>query len=146
MQPEGAAPWDAAAQQPQQAQPMQAGQQMMVTGQPVAIPVTQTAGMQAGQPMMAGQPMAAQMGQGQMMMMPQNPPKQLLVGVLLALFLGVFGVHNFYLGHTGRGVAQLLITVLTLGLGSIITGIWALIELIMMATGSLHDADGRPLV
>ena len=74
------------------------------------------------------------MGQGQMMMMPQNPPKQLLVGVLLALFLGVFGVHNFYLGHTGRGVAQLLITVLTLGLGSIITGIWALIELIMMAT------------
>lgn len=146
MQPEGAAPWDATAQQPQPAHvtqhqaPVQAGQQMMVTGQPVAIPVTQTAGMQAGQPM------AAQMGQGQMMMMPQNPPKQLLVGVLLALFLGVFGVHNFYLGHTGRGVAQLLITVLTLGLGSIITGIWALIELIMMATGSLHDADGRPLV
>ena len=152
MQPEGAAPWDATAQQPQPAHvtqhqaPVQAGQQMMVTGQPVAIPVPQTAGMQAGQPMMAGQPMAAQMGQGQMMMMPQNPPKQLLVGVLLALFLGVFGVHNFYLGHTGRGVAQLLITVLTLGLGSIITGIWALIELIMMATGSLHDADGRPLV
>lgn len=140
MQPEGTAPWDAAAQQPQQAQPVQTGQQMMVTGQPVAIPVTQTAGMQAGQPM------AAPMGQGQMMMMQQNPPKQLLVGVLLALFLGVFGVHNFYLGHTGRGVAQLLITVLTLGLGSIITGIWALIELIMMATGSLHDADGRPLV
>lgn len=145
MQPEGAAPWDAAAQQPQQVQPMQAGQQMMVTGQPVAIPVTQTAGMQAGQPMMTGQPMAAPMGHGQMMMQ-QNPPKQLLVGVLLALFLGVFGVHNFYLGHTGRGVAQLLITVLTLGLGSIITGIWALIELIMMATGSLHDAQGRPLV
>ena len=67
-----------AAQQPQQAQPMQTGQQMMVTGQPVAIPVTQTAGMQAGQPMMTGQPMAAPMGQGQMMMMQQNPPKQLL--------------------------------------------------------------------
>ena len=146
MQPEGTAPWDPAAQQPQQAQPVQTGQQMMVTGQPVAIPVTQTAGMQAGQPMMTGQPMAAPMGQGQMMMMQQNPPKQLLVGVLLALFLGVFGVHNFYLGHNGRGVAQLLITVLTLGFGSIITGIWALIELIMMATGSLHDAQGRPLV
>lgn len=109
----------------------------MVTGQPVAIPVTQQAGMAHGQPMM--------MANGQMMMQ-QNPPKQLLVGVLLALFLGVFGVHNFYLGHTGRGVAQLLITVLTLGLGSIITGIWALIELIMMATGSLLDAEGRPLV
>ena len=52
MQPEGTAPWDPAAQQPQQAQSVQTGQQMMVTGQPVAIPVTQTAGMQAGQPMM----------------------------------------------------------------------------------------------
>ena len=146
MQPEGAAPWDPAAQQPQQAQAMQPGQQVMVTGQPVAIPVSQTAGMQAGQPMMAGQTMAMPMGQGQMMMMPQNPPRQLLVGILLALFLGVFGAHNFYLGHTGRAVAQLLITVLTFGLGSIITGIWALIEVIMMATGSLMDADGRPLV
>jgi len=136
MQPNEAAPWDAAQQAAAQQQP-QAAQQVMVTGQPVAIPVTQQAGMAHGQPMM--------MANGQMMMQ-QNPPKQLLVGVLLALFLGVFGVHNFYLGHTGRGVAQLLITVLTLGLGSIITGIWALIELIMMATGSLLDAEGRPLV
>ena len=144
MQPEGAAPWEPAAQQ-QQGQAMQPGQQMMVTGQPVAIPVTQTAGMQAGQ-LMAGQTMAMPMGQGQMMMMPQNPPKQLLFGILLALFLGVFGAHNFYLGHTGRGIAQLLITVLTLGIGSIVTGIWALIELIMMATGSLYDSQGRPLV
>ena len=85
------------------------------------------------------------MGQGQMMVA-QNPPKQMLIGVLLALFLGAFGVHNVYLGYTGRGVAQLLITVLTFGLGAIITGIWALIELIMMATGSLPDAEGRPLV
>ncbi len=109
----------------------------MVTGQPVAIPVTQQAGMAHGQPMM--------MGQGQMMMH-QNPPKQLLVGILLGLLLGAFGAHNFYLGYTGRAVAQLLITVLTFGLGAIITGIWALIEVIMMATGSLPDAEGRPLV
>lgn len=108
----------------------------MVTGQPVAIPVTQQAAMPHGQPMM--------MGQGQMMMA-QKPQKELLIGVLLALFLGAFGAHNFYLGYTGRAVAQLLITVLTFGLGGIITGIWALIELIMMATGSLPDADGRPL-
>lgn len=139
MQPNGAAPWDSAQQaMPQQhAQAAQPAQQVMVTGQPVAIPVTQQPGMAHGQPMM--------MGQGQMMMA-QNPPKQLLIGVLLALFLGVFGAHNFYLGYTGRAVAQLLITVLTFGLGGIITGIWALIELIMMATGSLPDAEGRPLV
>jgi TM2 domain-containing membrane protein YozV len=139
MQPNGAAPWDSAQQaMPQQhAQAAQPAQQVMVTGQPVAIPVTQQPGMAHGQPMM--------MGQGQMMMA-QNPPKQLLIGVLLALFLGAFGAHNFYLGYTGRAVAQLLITVLTFGLGGIITGIWALIELIMMATGSLPDAEGRPLV
>jgi TM2 domain-containing membrane protein YozV len=153
MQPNGAAPWDpaqqAAAQQAaaqqhalqaaaqQHAQAVQPGQQVMVTGQPVAIPVSQAAGMAHGQPMM--------MGQGQMMMA-QNPPKQLLIGVLLALFLGAFGAHNFYLGYTGRAVAQLLITVLTFGIGGIISGIWALVELIMMATGSLPDAEGRPLV
>lgn len=139
MQPNGAAPWDTAPQAaaPQHPQAAQPAPQVMVTGQPVAIPVTQQAGMAQGQPMM--------MGQGQMMVA-QNPPKQMLIGVLLALFLGAFGVHNFYLGYTGRGVAQLLITVLTFGLGAIITGIWALIELIMMATGSLPDAEGRPLV
>lgn len=32
--------------------------------------------------------------------------------VLLALFLGFFGIHNFYAGYTGRGIAQLLIGVL----------------------------------
>lgn len=116
----------------------------MVTGQPVAIPVTQTAGMQAGQPMMTGQPMAAPMGQGQMMMMPQNPPKQLLVGVLLALFLGVFGVHNFYLGKTGMGVAQLILTITVVG--AIVSLPWALIQSIMILVGSINDADGNPLV
>ncbi|MAI09712.1 MAG: hypothetical protein CMA08_03910 [Euryarchaeota archaeon] len=139
MQPGTNAPWEAAqTEAPQQTQVAQLGRYQVVdTGQPVAIPMAQTAAMPGAQPMM--------MANGQMVMQ-QNPPKQLLIGVLLALFLGVFGVHNFYLGHTGRGVAQLLITVLTFGLGSIITGIWALIELIMMATGSLTDGQGRPLV
>ena len=139
MQPGTNAPWEAAqAEAPQQTQVAQLGRYQVVdTGQPVAIPMAQTAAMPGAQPMM--------MANGQMVMQ-QNPPKQLLIGVLLALFLGVFGVHNFYLGHTGRGVAQLLITVLTFGLGSIITGIWALIELIMVATGSLTDGQGRPLV
>ena len=32
---------------------------------------------------------------------------------LLGIFLGCFGFHNFYLGYTGRAVAQLLITLLS---------------------------------
>lgn len=65
---------------------------------------------------------------------------------LLAIFLGVFGVHNFYLGYTGKAVAQLLITLLTCGLGSFVSGIWGFIEGIMILTGSINtDADGRLL-
>ncbi len=67
---------------------------------------------------------------------------------LLAIFLGTLGIHNFYLGRTGTAVAQLLITVLTLGLGSIITSVWALIEGILILTRSpsfATDARGIPL-
>ena len=65
------------------------------------------------------------------------PPKEWLTTLLLALFLGSLGVHRFYTGHTGIGIAQLL----TLG-GC---GIWALIDIIMIATGKFLDANGQPL-
>ena len=62
---------------------------------------------------------------------------------LLGLFLGAWGVHNFYLGNTGRGVAQILVTLVTCGFG----GLWGFIEGILILTGSINtDADGRPLV
>jgi len=61
--------------------------------------------------------------------------------VLLGLFLGCLGIHNFYAGYSGKGVAQLLITIFlgwVFGLGVFITGIWALIEIIAVNT----DAQG----
>ena len=67
---------------------------------------------------------------------------------LLAIFLGSLGVHNFYLGNTGKAVAQLLITLLgsCIVIGPAISGIWALIEGIMILTGSIKtDAKGIPL-
>jgi TM2 domain-containing membrane protein YozV len=64
--------------------------------------------------------------------------KDWLTTLLLAIFLGGFGVHRFYTGHTGIGIAQLL----TLG-GC---GIWSLIDIIMIATGSFKDAKGNLLV
>ena len=67
----------------------------------------------------------------------QVEPKEWLVTLLLCFFLGGLGIHRFYTGHTGIGIAQLL----TLG-GC---GIWALIDFIMIIVGNFKDAQGRPL-
>ena len=73
--------------------------------------------------------------------------KSKIAAGLLGIFLGAFGVHNFYLGYTGKAVAQLLITILSCFTLSIISSIWGLIEGIMILTGSITtDANGNTLV
>lgn len=73
-------------------------------------------------------------------------PKSKLCAGLLGIFLGAFGVHNFYLGYTGKAVAQLLISVLSCCMLSGISSIWGLIEGIMILTGSINtDGKGNPL-
>lgn len=67
--------------------------------------------------------------------------KSKLVAGLLQIFLGSFGVGRFYLGDIGMGVAQILVTFLTLGLGAL----WPLIDGIMLLAGSPRDRNGRPL-
>lgn len=68
--------------------------------------------------------------------------KSKLVAGLLQLFLGGFGVGRFYLGYSGIGVAQILVTLFTCGIG----GIWPFIDGIMILTGSVKvDAKGIPL-
>lgn len=75
-----------------------------------------------------------------------NVPKSKIAAGLLGIFLGSFGVHNFYLGYTSKAVAQLLITVLSCGILSFVSGIWALVEGIMILTGSINvDAEGNQL-
>ena len=64
--------------------------------------------------------------------------KDWLTTLLLCVFLGGLGIHRFYTGHTGIGVAQLLT-----GGGC---GIWAIIDLIKIATDNFTDADGNKLV
>jgi TM2 domain-containing membrane protein YozV len=49
--------------------------------------------------------------------------------IVLGIFLGFFGVHNFYSGYTGRAVGQLCLTVLTLGYLGIISWVWAIVEI-----------------
>ena len=60
--------------------------------------------------------------------------------IILGLFLGCLGIHNFYAGYYGRGAVQLVITVL-LGwfiIGFIITALWALFEICTVK----HDGAG----
>lgn len=70
--------------------------------------------------------------------------KSKIVAGLLAIFFGTFGIHNFYLGKTGRAVTQLLLTVLTFGIGAIAVQIWAVVEGIYILAshpGSLWHQD-----
>ena len=76
----------------------------------------------------------------------ENPKSKIGAGIL-GILLGVFGVHNFYLGYTGKAVAQLLITLLSFGFLSFISAIWGLIEGIMILTDTITvDAKGNKLV
>jgi TM2 domain-containing membrane protein YozV len=68
-----------------------------------------------------------------------NPnAKDRVAYILLAVFIGHLGIHNFFAGYTSRGVIQLVITIVTCGIGGIATWIWAIIEAITVT----KDANG----
>lgn len=68
--------------------------------------------------------------------------KSKLTAGLLGIFLGGFGIHNFYLGFTGKAVAQIVVTLVTCGAGSL----WGFIEGILILCGSMDkDAEGNTL-
>lgn len=80
--------------------------------------------------------------------------KSKMVAGLLGIFLGAFGVHNFYLGYTSKAVLQLCLSILGIILSCIVIGaflvlgieIWGLIEGIMILTGKINvDGKGNPL-
>ena len=71
------------------------------------------------------------------MTMSGTSDKRILPAFLLCFFLGVFGAHRFYAGKIGTGILELL----TLG-GF---GIWWLVDIILIATGSFRDGDGQKI-
>lgn len=65
------------------------------------------------------------------------PQKSFTATLLLNFFLGFLGIHRFYTGYIGIGIAQLL----TFG-GC---GLWALIDYIMLLVNKFNDKDEQPL-
>lgn len=67
--------------------------------------------------------------------------KSKMTAGLLGIFLGGLGIHNFYLGYTGKAIAQIVLS-LCFGAGAI----WGLIEGILILCGKINkDAKGNPL-
>jgi TM2 domain-containing membrane protein YozV len=89
------------------------------------------------------------------MNMEQVSPKSRRTAALLAFFLGILGVHRFYLGRTITATTMLILTVAYLCtvrmwdyyslifLG--IAGLWALVDFILVVSGLMKDNGGRPI-
>ena len=60
---------------------------------------------------------------------------------LLGLF-GLVGIGRIYLGYTGLGIAQLIVGLVTCGLGG---WIWGIIDAVLIFTDKVRDPEGRPL-
>ncbi len=67
-----------------------------------------------------------------------SAPKSRTVYILLAVFLGAYGVHNFYAGDKKAGLIKILVTFLTCFIGAIPMWIWAIVDAINVK----QDAQG----
>jgi TM2 domain-containing membrane protein YozV len=73
---------------------------------------------------------------------PEGEGKSKFVAGLLGIFLGSLGIHRFYLGYTAVGIIQIVVTIITLGIGAL----WGFIEgIVILAGGWKTDAHGVPL-
>ncbi|MBN2508261.1 MAG: NINE protein [Verrucomicrobia bacterium] len=73
----------------------------------------------------------------------QDRRKSRLAAGVLGIVLGGLGVHRFYLGYVGIGIAQIVVTLCTAGVGAL----WGFIEGILILVGSTitTDYEGNPL-
>ncbi|MFT7536266.1 MAG: hypothetical protein ACI85K_002220 [Hyphomicrobiaceae bacterium] len=74
---------------------------------------------------------------------PECSDRLILPAFLMAFFVGPLGVHRFYCGKTGSGIAMLVLTLTIIGI--FISAIWAFIDWIVIVSGSFRDDEDRLL-
>ncbi|SCG17099.1 TM2 domain-containing protein [Micromonospora echinofusca] len=67
--------------------------------------------------------------------------KSKVVAGVLQIVLGTFGIGRFYMGDTKTGVIQLIVSLVTCGIG----GIWGFVDGILILINGGVDGQGRPL-
>jgi TM2 domain-containing membrane protein YozV len=66
--------------------------------------------------------------------------KNRLLALLLALLVGCFGIHRFYVGKIGSGIVMVLLDLTIVGFA--VTGVWAMVDALFIAFGEFTDANG----
>lgn len=69
--------------------------------------------------------------------------KSKVAAALLALFLGYFGAHDFYLGYKKQGIIKIILTITIIG--CFVTYIWTLIDFIKILCNGKLDSNGQLL-
>ena len=67
--------------------------------------------------------------------------KTILPAFLLSFLGGLLGLHRFYVGKVGTGIVMLLLSITLFGI--VLSGLWNLIDMVMIVSGKFTDADGR---
>jgi TM2 domain-containing membrane protein YozV len=74
---------------------------------------------------------------------PLSDKSKVVAGLLQLIGLvGIVGIGRIYLGYTGLGVAQLIVGLVTCGIGAVI---WGIIDAVLLLTDKVRDPQGRPL-
>lgn len=67
--------------------------------------------------------------------------KSRIVAILLAFFLGLFGVHKFYLYQNKRGLLMLLLTIT--GFGIFVSGLWLISDFLSLVLMGDNEFNRR---
>src|SRR4051794_1052379 len=74
---------------------------------------------------------------------PLSEKSKVVAGLLQLIGLfGLVGIGRIYLGYTGLGVAQLVVGLVTCGIGAVV---WGIIDAVLIFTDKVRDPEGRPL-